>query len=836
MLMSKRRHFTNLTKVAIILTLLSSGLILLWLSTLQIPDFKSLEERKVSESTKIYDRTGTTLLYDIHQGVTRKVVAYGDISPYLLNATVAIEDSDFYNHHGVKFESMIRSFFVNLQSGSIKQGGSTITQQVIKNALLTSEKSFTRKIKEIILALKLEQVMSKQEILTLYLNEIPYGGSIYGAEDASQKFYGKDVKDVTLAEAAYMAAIPNAPTLYSPYNKNRSQLEARKNLVLDRMVELNFITKAESDAAKKETVTFLPKQDDGIKAPHFVEFVRSYLESKYGQEAVETEGLKVVTTLDWSLQQKAQDIVAKYAAQNEAKFNAKNAGMIAIDPKTGQVLVMVGSRDYFDTTNDGNFNVTTAHRQPGSSFKPFVYATAFNKGYLPETTLLDLPTQFQTTCSFDGKPLTPATKPDDCYMPVNYDGKFVGPITLRDALAQSRNIPAIKLLYLVGINDSIQTARNLGVRGLDDPQRYGLTLVLGGGEVSLLDMTSAYSVFANDGVRNPYQFILRVEDKDGNILEQSSDQSTRVLPTQTVRMLNDVLSDTKAREPLFGEYSPIDIPGRQIAIKTGTTNDFRDAWVLGYTPNLALGVWAGNNDDTPMEKKTSGYIALPMWSEFFKQALSNLPNENFIHRDNIVTSKINPLIRGFWQARITYDIDKISGKLATDKTPPELRETKSVRQIHSILYWVDKNNPTGPAPTDPASDPQFNLWESSVEKWAKDNNLTDETTDVIPKQTDDVHLPELAPKATITSPNPNLTFDPKNRLEIGLQTSSHFPITQVDFFINNSYLGSSKNAPFNFYFVPSNTPGITATNQIRAVVYDSVLNKAEVDSTLNLSI
>ncbi len=834
--MRKKHSLGNKLRVLSIFILLSLGSLLLWLTTLEIPDFKGLDQRKISESTKIYDRTGKILLYDIHQGVTRKIVPYGDISINLRRATIAIEDSDFYKHPGIKFGSMLRSAFVNLESGSLKQGGSTITQQVIKNALLTSEKRFSRKIKEILLALKLERVMTKEEILTLYLNEAPYGGSIYGVGDASRKFYGKNAKEITMAEAAYLAAIPKAPTFYSPYGNNRTRLEERKNLVLDRMIELGFVTKNEGSSAKKEKVVFLPRETTGIKAPHFVEYVRSYLEEKYGQSYLETKGLKVITTLNWELEQKAEQIVKKHAEQNEIKFKAKNAGMVGIDPKTGQVLVMVGSRDYFDVKNEGNFNITTAHRQPGSAFKPFIYATAFNKGYLPETILLDLQTEFQTTCSPEGKPLLETTTESECYMPVNYDGKFRGPISLRDALAQSINIPAIKLLYLVGIKDSIQTARNMGIKGLNDPLRYGLTLVLGGGEVSLLDMTSAYSVFANDGVRNPYQIILKIEDVNGNIVEEPVSQAARVLPEKIARIINNILSDSKARAPLFGENSLLDMPGKEIAAKTGTTNDFRDAWVVGYTPNLALGVWAGNNDNSVMEKKTSGYIAVPMWSEFFRETILNLPTEKFLKPEVTAPEKVNPLLRGFWQGGISYEIDKISGKLATEYTPKELRETRVVKQLHSILYWVDKEDPTGPAPKNPSENAQFNLWESSVKKWKEENSIIDETLDVIPKEKDDVHGVEMGPKTIITSPSTETTYNPQARLTIKLQNTGRFPLSQVDFFINNTYLGSSKKAPFEFSFLPSEIQEIGSESQIRAVVYDSVLNKSETETTLRLSI
>ncbi|MBI3632346.1 MAG: penicillin-binding protein [Candidatus Vogelbacteria bacterium] len=810
----KINSFANLLRVAAILFFVSCGTIILWISTLQIPDFKGLTERKISESTKIYDRTGTVLLYDIHQNVTRKVVSYGDISPYLRNATVAIEDSNFYNHFGIEPISMIRSTLINLESGSLKQGGSTITQQVIKNALLTSDKSFTRKIKEIILALKLERAMSKEEILTLYLNEIPYGGSIYGAEDASQKFFGVDAKELSLAQAAYLASIPQAPTFYSPYGNNINKLAERKNLVLDRMIQLGLIDKKEGESAKREAVTFLAKNDGGIKAPHFVEFVKSYLENKYGEDYLETKGLKVTTTLDWSLEQKAEEIVKKYALENERKFSAKNAGMTAIDPKTGQILVMVGSRDYFDVENQGNFNITIAHRQPGSSFKPFVYATAFNKGYLPETVLLDLRTQFQTTCSSEGKPLLPSVKESDCYMPVNNDGKYRGPISLRDALAQSINIPAT---------------------GLDDPMRYGLTLVLGGGEVSLLDMTSAYSVFANNGIRNPYKAVLKIEDNSGQTIEEYSKEEARVLPENTAKMINSILSDKIARAPLYGQNSILEIPGRDVAVKTGTTNDYHDAWAVGYLPNLALGVWAGNNDNTPMEKKVAGFIAIPMWSEFLHEAVKTLPIENFTKPDENNLGNVKPVLQGLWQGNQSYVVDKISGKLATEYTPKETKETRVVKQVHSILYWVNKDDPTGPVPTNPTNDPQFNLWESSVQKWIRDTDMVNESPTIIPKTFDDIHKPEFMPKVTIISPLTTQVYKKDERITINIFTTGKYPISSVDYFLNNIYLGSTKNPPFDFYFIPSDDININ-NNTLRAIVYDSVSNKAETESIINISI
>ncbi|MFA6095717.1 MAG: transglycosylase domain-containing protein, partial [Candidatus Paceibacterota bacterium] len=367
---------------------------LFWISSFRIPDLDSFEARKVAQSTKIYDRTGEILLYDIHDGAKRTVVAGSDISEYAKKATVAIEDAEFYEHHGIKISSIFRAVLANLLSQDYGQGGSTITQQVIKNALLTTDKKISRKLKEWVLAPQLEKVMSKDEILSIYLNEIPYGGSVYGIEEASNQFFNKGAKDVTLAEAAYLAAIPQATTYYSPYGKNRGELDKRKALVLSRMKGLGFITKDEYDAAQKEIVVFQPQNQFGILAPHFVFFVRDELDKLYGKETVDNGGLKVITTLDYALQEKAEALVKKTALENEEKFNAENAALVALDPKTGEILSMIGSRDYFDKDIDGNFNITTAHRQPGSTFKPIVYSKLFEKGYTPDTVLFDLETEF----------------------------------------------------------------------------------------------------------------------------------------------------------------------------------------------------------------------------------------------------------------------------------------------------------------------------------------------------------------------------------------------------------------------------------------------------------
>ncbi|MFH0803716.1 MAG: PBP1A family penicillin-binding protein [Candidatus Tagabacteria bacterium] len=721
--------------IAVAVFFIGGVALLVWVPTLSIPDFQSFEDRKIIQSTKIYDSTGEILLYDVHQNISRTVIPFGEIPRHIKNATVAIEDSEFYQHHGISFEGIARAFLMNLSQGKIKgQGGSTITQQLVKNSLLTSEKSITRKIKEIILSLKIEKIFTKEEILVFYLNEIPYGGSNYGIETASRFFFGKNAKNLTLAEAAYLAALPQAPTYYSPYGNHRDGLDQRKDLILDRMFKLGFISQEEFNAAKKETVNFVPRSEQNIKAPHFVMFIKGYLEEKYGKDAVEEDGLKVISTLNWKLQQTAEKIVAQYAKDNEGKFNAKNAGLIAIDPKTGKILAMVGSRDYFDVQNEGNFNVTLAQRQPGSSFKPFVYATAFKKGYASETTVFDLQTEFNSSCNPDGTPKQ-GTQKEECYMPENYDSVFRGPVTLRNALAQSINVPSVKVLYLADINDSIETAKSMGITTLADSSRYGLTLVLGGGEVTLLEMTGAYSVFANDGAKNPVTGILRIEDGKGNIIEQFLSQPTQVLEPNISRLISNILSDNEARTPAFGAQSYLYFPERNVAVKTGTTNNYRDAWVIGYAPNLAVGVWCGNNDNSPMEKKVAGFIAAPMWNAFFREALMGLAKEDFI-KPKPAADGIKPVLAGEWKGGITYLINSATKKRATESTPKELVQEKVLTQVHSILYWVNKDNPLGPIPENPGLDSQFSLWEKPVRDWVLRQGIKEETLLDIPQELD----------------------------------------------------------------------------------------------------
>lgn len=655
------------------------GISILWVAFTPIPALNSFDPQKVSDSTKIYDRNGTTILYDLNHNMKRQVVPLSNIPPDLQHATIAIEDAHFYQHGGVSFIGIGRAFFVDLTRGSLSQGGSTLTQQVVKNTILTGRKSFVRKLQEWILAERFEEKYSKNQILEFYFNVTPYGGTIYGAQAASRAFFGKDAQGLDLAESAYLAAIPQLPTYYSPYGNNRDALDVRKNIVLDKMLQYGYITKEQHDQAQKEVVTFQRQQDNSIIAPHFVFYLEQQLEQEYGPD-VATQGLTVISTIDVDLQNKMQDIVSQYAPQIQQHYNASNESVVAIDPKTGQILGMIGSRDYFDTKIDGNYNAALALRQPGSSFKPFVYATDLQKGFTPETIVFDLPTQFSTTCS----PSDNFNDTPPCYAPGNYDGNFRGPMTFTTALAQSINIPAVKALYLAGIPNVLNLAKNMGLTSLGQPSDYGLSLALGAAEVRLLDITSAYSAFANDGTLNQPTGILKVTDSHGNVVQEYKGQPRQVLDPEIAREMSSMLSNNDARQPEYPPENPFHFPGYDVAAKTGTTNESRDAWTIGYTPSIAIGAWAGNNDNSPMVKEIAGYIVAPMWHDIMQYALTKYPQEFFTAPQPI-----------------------------PDSLPGALRGLNSNgSSYHDILYWVNKDNPRGGGNSQ--NDIQFPYWEYAV--------------------------------------------------------------------------------------------------------------------------
>ncbi len=826
------RAAKSLILLVVSIILIVVGLGALWVATLQMPDLNSFQNRKIVESTKIYDRTGTILLYDTGSNAKLTVVALADISKYVQLGTIAIEDSNFYHNIGIEPTSILRAVIADFISGDYSQGASTITQQVVKNSLLTQDKTVTRKIKEFVLAIKLTKILTKDQILETYLNESSYGGTIYGVEEASQAFFGKSAKDLSLAQASYLAAIPQAPTYYSPYGTHRTALDARRKLVLDRMKSLGMISVADYDTALKEKVQFLSKEAGGIRAPHFVMYVRDYLVQKYGEDAVNNGGLRVLTTLDYGLQQKAEGVIAKFAPSLKTNFKATNEAIVAVDPKTGDILTMVGSKDYFSKDIDGNFNIALAQRQPGSTFKPFVYSTLFKKGYTPETILFDAETEFSTYCTPEGKPMNPSDDPAKvCYKPGEYDNIFEGPLTIRQALAQSRNIPAVKALYLAGIPESIQTAHDLGITSLNDPNRYGLTLVLGGGEVSLLEITGAYGVFANDGIRNQSRSILEVDDSKGNVLEKSTTNSIQELDAPIARDISSILSDNTVR---MDSLKPIaDSTGRKVAIKTGTTNDYRDVWTIGYTPNLVVGAWAGNNDNTPMEHNVAGLIISPLWGAFMSQAAKNFPPEDFQIPPAPLTDG-KPVLRGIWQGGTSYKIDTVSGKLATQFTPPETTQEIIFDNVHTILQWVNKDNPLGPAPTNPSQDSQYQYWEYGVRKWFDNWKLSHpdfkETTNLAaPTASDDIHTPDKTPKISVISPISGSTIDPNQTLYVKLQVQGSYPAKKTDVYLNGKYVLTADRDPLNFSFVPSDISSLSQSNTLSFTIYDSVYNKGQAE-------
>jgi len=797
-----------------------------------LPDPSQIGERQIAESTKIYDRTGEIVLYEIHGEEKRTIIPLEEIPDYAKFATIAIEDNDFYSHGGISIRGILRAVFIDLRFKNLSQGGSSITQQLIKNSFLGKERTFTRKIKEAILAVMLEQKYGKDDILEFYLNQIPYGSNAYGIQAAARTFFGKDAKDLTHAESALLAALPKAPTYYSPYGSHTEELNARKNYILDRMAELGYLSEKDAHDARIEKLNFLsPVQN--IRAPHFVMMVREYLNERYGEDAIEAGGLRVVTTLDWELQEIAEDVISKGAERNERLIKAKNAALTAVNPKTGEIVALVGSRNYFDVDQEGNFNVSTAKRQPGSAFKPFVYAAAFKKGFRPETILFDVPTEFNPQCSsgatstvISDRQLRQGEKPaeyEKCYHPENYDDTFRGPVSLRKALAQSINVPSVKLLYLTGISDSIQLAKDLGITTLTEPERYGLSLVLGGAEVRLTELVNAYGVFANDGIMNPLTFILEIR-KGNEVLEEKKDESRPVLDTNIARMITDVLSDNDARIGVFQPHSSLYFPDRNVAAKTGTTQEYRDAWTIGYTPSLAAGVWVGNNDNTSIQQKGSGVLAAaPIWHDFMASATAKTLPEEFIRPEYHFEEK--PIIRGLWQGDQIVKLDRISKKRASTSTPQEFIEEIAVGDPHSILYWIDKSNPTGEKPEYPERDPQYKNWEWAFQNWFSSSDLSVMRPETVSTEFDDVHTESNKPTITVIS-----FQEDASSTAIIVSVSSRFFIRELDVFSDSelvsSYTFPKKDAPIGFTISKSYSEG--QKQKITVKAYDDVGNFNEI--------
>lgn len=796
-------------------------ILLAWYSR-ELPDPDTLLDRKVAQSTKIFDRTGKTVLYEIHGGEKRTLVKIENIPDIMKWATIAVEDKTFYTHHGVNVKRVLKVIYVDLLTGRRAQGASTLTQQFVKNAILTNEKSLTRKLKEILLAVQIERHFTKDQILQMYFNEIPYGSTLYGVESAAQGYFGKSSKDVTLDEAALLAALPQAPDTYSPYGTglhgdNRDKLVIRQHMILDLMAEQKYITAEQAEEAKKvDTLKkLLPKKIGNILAPHFVMYIRSQLIDKYGQRAVEEGGLKVRTSLDWDMQQMAQDEVEKGVNTRGEKYKFTNASLVALDPKTGQILSMVGSKDFFDEEHDGQVNVALRLRQPGSSFKPIVYTAGFLKGYTPEMTLWDVNTRFKTDLKN--------------YEPKNYDLSEHGPVSLRRALQGSLNIPAVKMLYLVGVGNVLDFADKLGYTSFADRGRFGLALVLGGGEVKLLEHAHAYAAFASEGKQYPLASILKVEDSSGAVLEEwKASEGTQVFDRNAALQISNVLSDNVARSYIFGGKNYLTLSDRQVAAKTGTTNNFHDAWTMGYTPNLVAGVWVGNNDNSEMKRGADGsVIAAPIWQGFMSRATKTLPKESFVPPAPTNTDKAYLL--GKATERVVK-VDKVTGKLATDFTPPDLVEMRPVREAHSELWYLDKDNPHGPIPSDPTRDPQFSYWESAVQAWATRTSWN--ATSSAPTEVDDVHTPDNQPQITIVSPQTNSTLTQRDFM-LQVNVTSQRRLTRFEVSLDNQLIGSALGDIFQFpVHIPANVT--VGFHDLGVTAIDDVGNRGSANITINL--
>lgn len=832
--MDKKTVIKNLILLGIALSLVG-GLFLLalfaWYSR-DLPDPSILIDRNIDQATKIYDRTGEHLLYEIYGEENRTLVKLQEgfckddpelstdpngIPLFVEQAVLTAEDRAFCTHNGFTFKGILRAVVFLGKRG----GGSTLTQQLVKNAILTNEQHISRKIKELILSVALEQKYSKDEILQIYFNEIPYGSTYYGIQTAAQNFYEKNVNELTLAEGATLAGLPQLPTYYI---NNPDALKERRDWILDSMAELGYITPEAATAAKAEETPLHISTDGTFTAPHFVMWVKSMLEEQFGTGAVETGGLNVITTLDYDKQQYAEEAVDHGVETYGESYGFQNAGLLAQDPRTGEILAMVGSPDFTNDDIDGQVNVTLQPLQPGSSIKPIVYAAAFEKGYTPNTMLWDVNTTFVTE-----------TTP---YTPFNYDGKEHGMISLRNALQGSLNIPAVKTLYLVGLDNAIAFAQRLGYTTLTDRSRIGLSMVLGGAEVTMLDHVGAYSTLANSGVHHDYQAILRVEDANGNELysfDASKATGESVLDANIAAITTNVLSDNAARAYVFGPSNYLTLADRSVAAKTGTTNNYKDAWTMGYTPSLTAGVWVGNASGALMKTGADGSkIAAPIWNEFMKRSLQGTPAEAFPTANIPTTGK--SVLDG-QVAATTVTVDRASGKLATDRTPDSYKETLTCGEFHTILKYLDPADPLGSAPAHPEDDAQYAGWEAGIQTYIANHNANlkpDEApleTCTPPTEEDDVHVKKNEPSLSLKSPDNNDSVDRTFTVRYDSEVVRAFG--RVEFFIDGTSVGTSSSMDSGTVTLPSWVS--TGRHKLTATIYDDVDNSASDDVTIQIT-
>ena len=797
----------------------------LWFAK-DLPSPNKINAKISAQTTKFYDRTGKTVLYELYGDKNRTLIEFNQMPSNIRNATVAIEDKDFYKHGAFSFFGIARAFSGIIFRDPTKGGGSTITQQYVKNAFLTGDRTVGRKVKELILSIEIELLYNKDDILKLYLNEIPYGSTAYGVEAASKTYFGIPAKDLTLAQASLLAAMPQAPSYYSPYGRRTDALIARQQTVLTKMVEQKFITQAEADAAKKEDVLAQVKPQNlyaNITAPHFVQYVREILEDKYGVKEVNEGGLKVITTLDLDKQKLAEDAIAKQMPAIR-KSGGSNAAVVSADPRNGEVVSLVGSYNYGDP-DFGTFNVAVANRQPGSSMKPLVYANLFKnrKDYGPGSTMYDVKTDF-----------------GGGYVPKNYDNRNYGVLSVRQTLSNSLNIPAIKALYLGGENNFLQTAKDMGLTTLDNSaDSYGLSLALGTGEVKVVDMVNAFGALANGGVRHDQVYVLKITDSSGKVIEENKPENTiankNAIDPQIAYLISNILSDNQARSSLgiFPVNNPLTLGNRPVAAKTGTTSDFKDAWTMGYTPRLVTGVWVGNNNNKPMTD-AAVIIAAPIWQDYMRAATKDDPIENFTKPSGIkeatidaftgkapndATKKTRSDVFASWyempkaSSSQSAKVDKVSGKLATDCTPPDAIDTVSGGGISAEV-----------SPNDPA----FQRWNPPVAALAASLGLAGGG---LPTQKDDVHkCSDAKPTISISvSPNSGSSFTITAKV-----TSGTFPANKLILLYNGSQV-DSQNIPGSGSYPLTYSPTQSGSGSFSVKVQDAGLYSATSnDSTVNV--
>ena len=726
-------------------------------------------------STTFLDREGK-VIYQMYKDKNRIPVNIANVPATLKNATVAIEDSGFYSHKGYSTKGFVRALFNTIVLRKT-EGGSTLTQQLVKNVLLTSERTIPRKIKELVLSIEIERRYSKDEILQMYMNEAPYGGSFWGVEAAAKGYFGKTAKDLNLLESAFIAGLPQLPSVYSPFIGKDGAYVPRTQAVLRRMREDGYITKKEELAARVQLDKLkFTAPHVAFPAPHFVFYVRDQLAELFGQKILD-QGLEIKTTLSLDVQENAEKIV-KEEIEKIKSLNATNGSAVVLDSKTNEIMAMVGSYDYNDDKY-GRYNTATALRQPGSAIKPVNYAAAFERGYTPSTILMDVKTTFPDQ---GGKE----------YIPVNYDGKFRGPVQLRFALGNSYNIPAVKLLAMVGVNQFLQKAYDFGLSQFEpttaNMNRFGLAITLGGGETRLLDLTSAYSVFAREGIARNYASILEVKDSHGKTIYKAKDRNDhRVISTGTAFLISHILSDNNARIDAFGPRSYLNIPGKTVAVKTGTTNDKRDNWTVGFTKGVTVGVWVGNNDNSPMNQKIASGVtgASPIWAKIMSQLLAKYPDGIMSPPDDvtalIIDSYLGGLPRDGSPTRSEYfikgtepkavspfykrvKISKDSGKLANDL------EIKMGNYIEKDFIIFTEN--------DPVSTDGKNRWQEAIDAWA--NGQSDEKFKP-PRDTSDANSGAIV--VSIKEPGDHTRFD-SNSVRIRAKITSLDKVDKSEIVVN----------------------------------------------------